>query len=106
MNINFPKSTLPRSPVDMQPVRTSRGDKSTLGTGSAGNQPVADNLEVSLSETTVTALKAHLASLPSTRQERVQALQQAIHNGTCEVGGKQLANAIHADLFGPANSGS
>ncbi len=106
MNINFPQSTSPGSQVDTPSVRIARGVKSKQEAGSAGNQPVADHSEVALSETTVTALKAQLASLPSIRQERVQALQQAIHNGTYEVSGKQLANAIHADLFGPANSGS
>ena len=106
MNINFPKSTSPGSQVDTPPVRTPRGVKSAEGAGSAGNQPVAGNSEVSLSETNVTALKAQLANLPSIRQDRVQALRQAIHSGTYQVSGKQLANAIHADLFGPTNSGS
>lgn len=106
MNINFPKSTSPAQQADVQSVRTSKGSKTVQGAGSSGSEPVGGNSEVSLSETSVTGLKAQIANVPSVRQEKVQALQQAIHNGTYQVSGKQLANAIHSDLFGGGNSGS
>ncbi len=106
MNINFPNSTSPGSQVDAPRVRKPKDDQSTQEVGNAGIQPGAGNSEVSLSETTVLALKAQLANLPGVRQDRVRALQQAIHDGTYQVNSKQLARAIQADLFGPADSGS
>lgn len=106
MNIHLPKSTSPGSQVDAQPVRASRGDKTAQGAGSSGTELAGGNSAVSLSDTTVTALKAQIANLPSVRHERVQALQQAIHTGTYRVSSKQLANAIQSDLFGGGNSGS
>jgi flagellar biosynthesis anti-sigma factor FlgM len=106
VNINFPNSTSPVSKVDAQRVRKPEDDKSTQEVGNTGTQLVASNSEVSLSETTVQALTAQLANLPGVRQDRVQALRQAIHNGTYQVSSRQLADAIQADLFGPTNSGS
>ena len=106
MNINFPKSTSPASQSDVQSVRTPRGDKAAQGTGNSGSAQVGENSVVSLGDTTVTGLKALISNQPGVRQDRVQSLQQAIHNGTYQVSGKQLANAIHADLFGGGKSGS
>lgn len=106
MNINFPNSTAPGSRADAQGVRRSRNDRPAQGIGNTESQPAAGNSEVSLSETNVQALKAQLTSLPSVRQDRVEALQQAIHNGSYQVDSRQLADAIQADLFGPSNAGS
>lgn len=106
MTIHFPNSTSPGSQVDTQLVRTSRNDGSPQGVGNTGSQPLNGNSEVSLSDTNVSALRTQLANLPSIRQERVLALQQAVHSGNYPVDGRQLADAIQADLFGPNNSGS
>lgn len=106
MNINFPNSTSPGSQVDTQRVQKPRGDQSTQYAKNRGIQPGASNSEVSLSDTTVQALKAQLGNLPSVRQNRVQALQQAVSSGTYQVNSRQLADAIQADLFGTANTGS
>lgn len=106
MNINFPNSTAPGSRSDAQAVRRSRNDRSAQGVGSSASQSVSSNSEVSLSDTNVAALKAQLANLPSVRQNRVAALQQAIHNGSYQINSRQLADAIQSDLFGPGNAGS
>lgn len=100
MNVSFPNSISSGSQVgDSQPVRPS-SNKSAQSTGSSGAQ---QGVEISLSETGVETLKAQLANLPDVRQERVQALQQAVNNGTYQVSNKQIANAIHADLFGASS---
>jgi len=105
VNINFPNSTAPGSRSDAQAVRRSRNDRSAQGMGSSAIQAAA-NSEVSLSDTNVAALKAQLANLPGVRQDRVEALQQAIQNGSYQVDSRQLADAIQSDLFGPSNGGS
>ncbi|MGH9325412.1 MAG: flagellar biosynthesis anti-sigma factor FlgM [Terriglobia bacterium] len=104
MNIGFPNSTSSSSQVgDSQQVRSASNKPAQSG-GSAGTE---QGVEVSLSETGIQALTTQLASLPSIRQDRVQALQQAVSNGTYQVSNKQIANAIHADLFGASSdSGS
>lgn len=106
MNINFPNSTSSGSRVEERPARTIRSDKSAQGVGNSESQPAVGNSEVSLSDTSVTALKAQLGNLPGVRQDRVSALRQAIHNGSYQINSRQLADAIQSDLFGPSNSGS
>lgn len=106
MNINFPKSTSPGAQVDSQPVQATRSGKSAQVAATSGNQQVGSDSQVSLSDTNVRFLKAQLANLPSVRQDRVQSLQQAIHNGTFKVSSKELADAIHSDLFGSEGAGS
>jgi flagellar biosynthesis anti-sigma factor FlgM len=105
MNIGFPDATSSSSKVDSQkPVRSSNSG-STQAPESGGVS--AQNPEVSLSQTGVQALKAQLANLPSIRQERVQALQQAVGNGAYKPSSQEIAAAIHADLFGaPSTPGS
>ncbi|MEJ2010512.1 MAG: flagellar biosynthesis anti-sigma factor FlgM [Acidobacteriota bacterium] len=106
MNINFPNSTSPGSRADSQGVRRSGNGRPAQVAGNTAGQPAKGNSEVSLSDRNVTALAAQLANLPSVRQDRVEALQQAIHNGSYQVNSRQLADAIQADVFGPSDAGS
>lgn len=106
MNINFPKATFDGPQFDTQNVGHSKGISSAQGTGQSDSPSIQGSEEVSLSKISVTALKAQLAGLPAIRQGRVQALRKAIQNGSYEVNSKLLADSIHADLFGPVNSGS
>ena len=45
-------------------------------------------------------LKANLAQVPEVRQERVDALRQAMSNGSYQVSDQQLSDAIGSDLLG------
>jgi len=47
------------------------------------------------------SLKSQLDKLPAVRQNKVQALQQAIQNGSYEIDNYKLADAISAEFFGP-----
>lgn len=100
MNIGFPNATSStNSPVETQ-KRTSSAASSPASAGAAQATP-----EVSLSQTGVQGLKAQLASVPSIRQERVQALQKAVESGSYKPSNQEIASAIHADLFGaPSNT--
>jgi flagellar biosynthesis anti-sigma factor FlgM len=107
MNISFPDSTSSATQVENQkPARTAKPSS----TGKGGNAAVLQgtpSAEVSLSNTGVQALRARLETVPSVRQERVQSLQRAVENGTYNPSSQQIADAIHADLFGgSSNNGS
>jgi flagellar biosynthesis anti-sigma factor FlgM len=106
LNINFPDSAFDGSQVNTKDVSPSSGIKSAEGAAKSRPQSMTGSQEVSLSDINVSALKSQLASLPNVRQDRVQALREAIRKGTFEVNNRQLADAIHADLFGPANTES
>lgn len=107
MNISFPNSTSPSTKADnaqnTQPTKAKSGQVQ----GNTGGFDETSSAEVSLSDTSVQALAAQLANVPSVRQERVQFLQKAVENGTYNPGSQQIAAAIHEDLFGaPSNAGS
>ncbi|MGH9350777.1 MAG: flagellar biosynthesis anti-sigma factor FlgM [Terriglobia bacterium] len=104
MNIGFPDAASSSSQVEKQkPARSTNTGPAQApeNTGVLQSTP-----EVSLSQTGVQALKAQLANVPSIRQERVQALQKSVENGTYKPSNQEIASAIHADLFGaPSNTG-
>lgn len=75
----------------------------TQGQSNVGFSEDATDLSSDLQK--VQRLKTQLAKLPEVRQERVQALQKAVHDGTYEVGAGKIADAMLTDLLGP-QSGS
>ncbi|HEV2418411.1 MAG TPA: flagellar biosynthesis anti-sigma factor FlgM [Terriglobia bacterium] len=105
MNIGFPNAASSSTQVDKQKPAQSAN---TGATQAAVNSGVSQTTpEVSLSQTGVQALKAQLANVPSIRQERVQALQKSVENGTYKPSNQEIASAIHSDLFGaPSNTGA
>lgn len=105
MSIRFPDSTSssPNVEKNQKLVRSIKSNSTEV----AGNSSVAQetpSAEVSLSNTGIQALKAQLTNLPDIRQERVQGLQMAIGNETYNPSSQQIAEAIHADLFGGSSS--
>ena len=104
MNISFPDSTASGARVESQrPVRVANGSSTQQAADANASQETA-GAEVSLSGTSVEALKAQLATVPSIRQEQVQSLQRAVENGTYNPTSQQIAEAIHADLFGASSN--
>ena len=59
-----------------------------------------DKTQFSIDGGTVQQLKSALSQLPEVRQERVNALRQAVNNGSYQVSNQQLADAIGSDLLG------
>lgn len=104
MNISFPSSTPASGKVDAQPTSQTANRNQAAGIAQVEG---ASSSELSLSGTSVQALKAQLAAVPGIRQDRVQALQKAVENGTYKASSQQIAEAIHSDLFGaPSNTGA
>jgi negative regulator of flagellin synthesis FlgM len=57
-----------------------------------------DNAQLSVDSTSIEQLKAALSQVPEVRQDRVEALRQAVGNGSYQVTDQQLADAIHSEL--------
>lgn len=106
MTLRVPDTALPstQNVESAKPVKTapSFASKTTGTSGETGK-----GADVSLSQANVHSLTTQLSGLPAIRQERVQQLQTAVKGGTYNPSSQEIANAIHADLFGmPTNSGS
>jgi len=61
-----------------------------------------DEVQFSVDGEKVQQLKADLAGLPDLRQDRVAGLKQAIEDGSYNVSGQQIAQAMSSDLLGKA----
>lgn len=59
-----------------------------------------DQAQLSVDSGTVQTLKARLGQTPEIRQDRVNALRQAISDGTYQVSDRQLSDAIGSALLG------
>jgi flagellar biosynthesis anti-sigma factor FlgM len=57
-----------------------------------------DRAQLSVDSGRIEQLKAALSRMPEVRRERVDALRQAIGNGSYQVTDQQLADAIHSEL--------
>ena len=86
------------NPSSMPELERSSGSASTskTGEGTAGaNSSVADDVaHLSTGSDSVQALKAQLASVPEVRQPRVDALRQAIADGSFKVSPERIAEAM------------
>jgi flagellar biosynthesis anti-sigma factor FlgM len=58
-----------------------------------------DQAQLSADSVTVQQLKANLSQVPEIRQDRVDALRQAMSNGSYQVSDQQLGDAIGSDLL-------
>jgi negative regulator of flagellin synthesis FlgM len=61
-----------------------------------------DQVQFSVDGETVQQLKTDLAGLPDLRQDRVAALKEAIEEGSYNVSGQQIAQAMSSELLGKA----
>jgi negative regulator of flagellin synthesis FlgM len=58
------------------------------------NQQVVDKVELSGRKDEIEKLKEKVKAAPSTRQERIDAIKQAIENGTYNVKGEDVARSM------------
>jgi flagellar biosynthesis anti-sigma factor FlgM len=62
----------------------------------------ADEAKLSGATDQVSALHAELAKVPDVRQDKVNALADALHQGTWKANAEDIAQAMFADLLGHA----
>jgi negative regulator of flagellin synthesis FlgM len=85
-------------PDDLQPQKVERSGSSTNQNRLASVKSNQDKAQLSVDSERIEQLKADLSRVPEVRQERVDALRQAIGNGNYQVTDQQLAAAIHSEL--------
>jgi flagellar biosynthesis anti-sigma factor FlgM len=77
----------------------SNAANSASGSSSASNLGGEDQAELSSAHVQVQALVAQAAQLPEVRQERVQALRQAVVSGRYQSSPEQVAGAIFTHMI-------
>src|SRR5580698_3204784 len=88
------------------PLPENQQTPKVAGPGSSAQQsspaPVGsdqDQAQLSNDSGTLQQLKASLSLVPEIRQDRVDALRQAVSNGSYQVSDQQLSDAIGSDLL-------
>ena len=64
------------------------------GISPKGNEQVVDTVELSGRKTEIERLKEKAKTVPATRQEKIDAIKQAIENNTYKVSGEDVARSI------------
>ena len=79
--------------------KVARSGSSTQQSRPAPVNSGQDQAQLSVDNETIQQLKANLSQVPEVRQERVDALRQAVSNGSYQVSDQQLSDAIGSDLL-------
>ena len=86
-------------PENLQPQKVANSGSSAQQSSPASIGSSQDQAQLSLDNNAIQQLKATLSQVPEVRQERVQALSQAVSNGSFQVSDQQLSDAIGSDLL-------
>ena len=95
MRIDGPLSV----PDNLQPDKLTRPGSSTQQNHPVPADSSQDQAQLSVSNQTLEQLKAALSQVPEVRQDRVDALRQAVSSGTYNVSDQQLSDAIASDML-------
>jgi flagellar biosynthesis anti-sigma factor FlgM len=87
-------------PENVQPQKVASSGSPTQQSRPASVGSGQDQAQLSVDNDRIQQLKATLAQVPEVRQERVDALRQAVSNGSYRVSDQQLSDAIGSDLLG------
>ncbi len=85
-------------PENLQLQKVERSGSSTNQSRLASVESNQDKAQLSVDSERIEQLKAALSRVPEVRQERVDALRQALGKGSYQVTDQQLADAIHSEL--------
>ena len=87
-------------PENMQPDKVGQSGSTTQQSRPAAVATGQDQAQLSVDNATIQQLKVKLSQVPEVRQDRVDALRQAVSSGSYQVSDQQLSDAIGSDLFG------
>jgi len=85
-------------PENPQPQKVERSVSSNSPNRLASAESHQDKAHLSVDSGKIDQLTAQLARVPEVRQERVDALREALDKGSYRVTDQQLADAIHSEL--------
>jgi flagellar biosynthesis anti-sigma factor FlgM len=86
-------------PENLQPQKVGNSGSPTQQNHPAPVDSGQDQAQLSLDNQTIQQLRSTLSQVPEVRQGRVDALRQAVSNGTYRVSDQQLSDAIGSDLL-------
>ena len=86
-------------PENLQPDKVASSGSPTQQSRPAPVDSGQDQAQLSVDSQTIQQLQTSLSQVPEVRQERVNALRQAVSNGTYKVSDQQLSDAIGSDLL-------
>ena len=96
MQVNAPASV----PENLQPDKVTRSGSPAQQTSAVPVNSGQDQAQFSVDGETIQQLKANLSQVPEIRQDRVDALRQAVSTGSYQVSDQQLSDAIAGDWLG------
>jgi len=96
MRVNAPVSF----PQGLPPDKIGRSGSTAQQNRSTPANSGEDQARLSVNNNTMQQLMSGLSRVPEVRQERVDALRQAVNGGSYQVSDQQLSNAIASDLLG------
>jgi len=85
-------------PENLQTAKATNGGSPAPQNSPASGESGQDQAQLSRDGGTVQQLKTMLSQVPEVRQDRVDALRQAIGNGSYQVSDQQLGDAIGSAL--------
>ena len=96
-----PNVSLPQNSASQRVEQSSsaparaQGEKATVA-----RKDVQDQAQISVDQGRVNQLQAEVTRLPDVRQDRVEALQRAVQDGSFQVSNEQIADKLFAELLG------
>jgi flagellar biosynthesis anti-sigma factor FlgM len=96
-----PNVSLPQNSASQRVEQSSsaparaQSEKATVA-----RKDVQDQAQLSVDQGRVNQLQAEVARLPDVRQDRVEALQRAVQDGSFQVSNEQIADKLFAELLG------
>src|SRR5208282_5335482 len=84
-------------PENLQPQKVASSGSPNQPSRAVPVDSGNDQAEFSADNATIQQLKANLSQMPEVRQERVNALRQAVSSGSYQVSDQQLSDAIGSD---------
>jgi flagellar biosynthesis anti-sigma factor FlgM len=89
-------------PENFQADQVTRSGFSTQPSGAGAVNSSQDQAQFSVDNQTIQQMQANLSQVPEVRQDRVEALRQAVSSGSYQVSDQQLSDAMARDWLGQA----
>ena len=86
-------------PENLQPDKVARSGSPTQQSRPTPVDSGQDQAQLSVDNQTIQQLQSTLSQVPEVRQDRVDALRQAVSSGSYQVSDQQLGDAIGSDLL-------
>lgn len=97
MKIDLNSINLDSTNIDRTTLRQAQQQTATSDINAEGTQSDNDGASLSLNQTTTQSLASQALSTPAIRQDKVDALRQAIAGGTYQIAPEQIADAMIQD---------